>query len=163
MPIVGARSARPSCFKIDAMKIHTIGFTGKSAEQFFELLESAKPKVLVDVRLNNKSQLAGFSKSDDLAFFLRRILNLPYQHRLELAPTQAMLDRYRKQGQSWASYEKSFIRLMEKRAVQDTLAPSEMDGACLLCSEHEPEQCHRRLVAEYLQRHWEGVEIRHLM
>ena len=145
------------------MKIFTIGFTGKSAEQFFRLLESAQPKTLIDVRLNNTSQLAGFSKSDDLAFFLRRILNTPYRHMLELAPTQAMLDRYRKQGQSWASYEKSFIRLMEKRAIQDTIAPSGMDGACLLCSEHEPDQCHRRLVAEYLQQQWKDVEIRHLL
>jgi uncharacterized protein (DUF488 family) len=143
--------------------LYTIGFTGKSAEQFFKLLENAKPTSLIDVRLNNTSQLAGFSKSDDLAFFLRRILNIPYRHMLELAPTQAMLDKIRKQGQSWASYEKSFIRLMKKRAIQDTLTPSEMDGACLLCSEHEPEQCHRRLVAEYLQRHWKGVEIRHLV
>lgn len=145
------------------MKLYTIGFTGKSAEQFFRLLETAKPSTLVDVRLNNTSQLAGFSKSDDLAFFLRRILHIPYHHRLELAPTQAMLDKFRKQGQSWTSYEKSFNRLLEKRAIQDTLAPSEMDGACLLCSEHEPDRCHRRLVAEYLQRHWEGVEIRHLL
>ena len=144
------------------MLIYTIGFTGKSAEQFFQLLESARPGILVDVRLNNKSQLAGFSKSDDLAFFLRRILDIPYRHAVELAPTQAMLDKIRKQGQSWASYERSFNRLMEKRAIQDTLAPSEMDGACLLCSEHQPDQCHRRLVAEYLQRHWEGVEIKHL-
>ena len=145
------------------MKICTIGFTAKTAEQFFQLLEKAKPTSLVDVRLNNTSQLAGFSKSDDLAFFLRRILHIHYRHRLELAPTQAMLDRFRKQGQSWASYEKSFNRLMEKRAIQDTIAPSEMDGACLLCSEHEPDRCHRRLVAEYLQRHWEGVEIQHLL
>ena len=145
------------------MKLFTIGFTGKTAEQFFGLLESARPKSLVDVRLNNRSQLAGFTKSDDLNFFLRRILNIPYRHRLELAPTQPMLDKVRKQGQSWSAYEKSFIRLMEKRAIQDTLAPSEMDGAVLLCSEHEPERCHRRLVAEYLQRHWKGVEIRHLV
>ena len=145
------------------MKLYTIGFTGKTAEQFFRLIESASAKRLVDVRLNNRSQLAGFSKSDDLAFFLRRILKLPYRHVLELAPTQPMLDKVRKQGQSWASYEKSFIRLMEKRAIQDKLSPSEMDGACLLCSEHEPDQCHRRLVAEYLQRHWKGVEIHHLV
>ena len=145
------------------MKIFTLGFTTKTAEQFFKFLEDAKPTSLIDVRLNNKSQLAGFTKSDDLAFFLRRILNIPYRHVLELAPTQPMLDKVRTQGQSWASYEKSFIRLMEKRAVQDTLSPAEMDGACLLCSEHEPDQCHRRLVAEYLQRHWKGVEIRHLV
>ena len=143
--------------------LYTIGFTGKSAEQFFKLLEAAKPTSLVDVRLNNTSQLAAFSKSNDLSFFLRRILNIPFHHRLELAPSQAMLDRLRKQGRSWASYERSFNRLMEKRAIQDTLAPSEMDGACLLCSEHEPDRCHRRLVAEYLQRHWEGVEIQHLL
>jgi uncharacterized protein (DUF488 family) len=145
------------------MKLYTIGFTGKTAEQFFRLLESARPKSLVDVRLNNKSQLAGFSKSNDLAFFLRRILNIPYRHVLELAPPQPMLTKVRKHSQSWASYEKGFIRLIEKRAIQDTLSPAEMDGACLLCSEHEPDQCHRRLVAEYLQRHWEGVEIRHLV
>jgi uncharacterized protein (DUF488 family) len=145
------------------MKLYTIGFTGKTAERFFSLLEAAKPKTLVDVRLNNKSQLAGFSKSEDLPFFLDRILCLPYRHLLELAPTQAMLDKYRKEKQSWASYEKSFIRLMKKRAIQDTLSPVELDGACLLCSEHEPEHCHRRLVAEYLQRHWKGVEIRHLV
>ena len=145
------------------MVIFTIGFTGKSAEQFFRLVGTANPHTLVDIRLNNKSQLAGFSKSEDLAFFLRRILKIPYRHMVELAPTQAMLDKYRKEKQGWASYEKSFIRLMEKRAIQDTLAASEMDGACLLCSEHLPDQCHRRLVAEYLQRHWKGVEIHHLV
>jgi uncharacterized protein (DUF488 family) len=145
------------------MKLYTIGFTEKTAEQFFRLLESARPKSLLDVRLNNRSQLAGFTKSDDLAFFLRRILNIPYRHLLELAPTQPMLDKVRKQGQSWTSYEKSFMRLMEKRGIQETLSPAEMDGACLLCSEHEPQQCHRRLVADYLQRHWKGVEIHHLV
>jgi uncharacterized protein (DUF488 family) len=142
--------------------LYTIGFTSKSAEQFFKLLEAVRPKSVVDVRLNNKSQLAGFTKADDLPFFLDRILGLPYRHLLELAPTQAMLDRYRKKGGSWAAYERSFIQLLTKRGVEKTLAPAEMDGACLLCSEHEPEQCHRRVIAEYLQRRWKGVEIRHL-
>ena len=145
------------------MRILTIGFTSKPAERFFSLLEAAKPKILIDVRLNNTSQLAGFSKSEDLAFFLRRILSLPYRHLLELAPTQAMLDKYRKEKQGWASYERSFNALLKKRQIEKTLDPAEMDGACLLCSEHEPDHCHRRLVAEYLQRHWKGVEIRHLV
>jgi uncharacterized protein (DUF488 family) len=145
------------------MKIFTIGFTRKSAREFFEKLRRPGLARLVDVRLNNVSQLAGFSKRDDLQFFCQAILSIEYLHLLELAPTQAMLDEYKKNHGSWPEYEKSFLALMADRKVEDTLSPEVIDGGCLLCSEPTPEKCHRRLVTEYLQSKWTDVEIEHIL
>lgn len=145
------------------MKIFTIGFTKKTAENFFTKLRNANAlSGLVDVRLNNVSQLAGFAKRDDLAFFLRELCHLPYRHDLRLAPTQLMLDSYKKQKTEWATYESEFLRLLESREIESEIVPHSLDGVCLLCSEDKPHHCHRRLVAEYLQRQWGGIEIVHL-
>lgn len=144
------------------MKIFTIGFTNKKAERFFEKLRQAGVKRVVDVRLNNVSQLAGFSKKDDLQYFLRAIAGIDYVHIADLAPTKELLDAYKKYKGDWAVYEKEFLDLMERRRVEDSLAKDIIDQGCLLCSEDKPHYCHRRLVAEYLQRHWEGVTIDHL-
>jgi uncharacterized protein (DUF488 family) len=144
------------------MKIFTIGFTNKKAERFFEKLRQAGVKRVVDVRLNNVSQLAGFSKKDDLQYFLRAIAGIDYVHIADLAPTKELLDAYKKYKGDWAVYEKEFLDLMERRRVEDSLAKDIIDQGCLLCSEDKPHYCHRRLVAEYLQRHWEGVTIEHL-
>ncbi len=144
------------------MKIYTIGFTKKRAERFFGLLRDAGVQRLLDVRLNNVSQLAGFAKKHDLAYFLREICNIDYLHRPDLAPTRSILDGFKKKKGSWQDYEKQFHALMTKRRIEDALDPAIVDGACLLCSEDTPEHCHRRLVAEYLQEHWENVEIVHL-
>lgn len=145
------------------MKIFTIGFTNKKAERFFEKLRQAGVKRVVDVRLNNVSQLAGFSKKDDLRYFLRAISGIDYVHIADLAPTKELLDGYKKYKGEWAVYEKEFLDLMERRRVEDSLAKDIIDQGCLLCSEDKPHHCHRRLVAEYLQRHWEGVTIEHLI
>lgn len=145
------------------MKIFTIGFTNKKAEGFFERLRRAGVKRVIDVRLNNVSQLAGFSKKEDLQYFLRSIAGIDYVHMRTLAPTKEMLDAYKKKRDDWDVYEKGFLDLMRSRRVEESVARDVFDQACLLCSEDKPHRCHRRLVAEYLQRHWEGVTIEHIV
>lgn len=117
---------------------------------------------VVDVRLNNVSQLAGFTKKDDLAYFLDRVLGVTYQHVPLLAPTHALLDIYKKQGGDWGTYEHEFIELMKKRRIEVTWAPELREADCLLCGEHHPEHCHRRLVAEYLTSHDGDIKVHHL-
>lgn len=144
------------------MRVYTIGFTKKSASEFFELLRESGAKRLVDVRLNNVSQLAGFAKKDDLEYFLRKICKMNYVHLPDLAPTKEMLDAYRSGHRDWQTYEREFIALMDDRRVAKKAIKRTIANACLLCSEDKPEHCHRRLVAEYLHRHWGNVEIVHL-
>ena len=145
------------------MEIYSIGFTQKSASQFFGALKSAGIRRLMDVRLNNKSQLAGFTKNTDLPFFLRELCDASYIHEPLLAPTQEMLDDYKKKKGNWADYEELFLALMVKRDISNALDPRTFqEPTVLLCSEPTAEKCHRRLVLEYLQRHWDGLIIRHL-
>jgi len=144
------------------MKIFTIGFTNKKAERFFEGLRRAGVKRVVDVRLNNISQLAGFTKKDDLNYFLRTIGHIEYVHVPDLAPTKEMLDAYKKQHGDWGVYERAFTNLMELRGIEKHVTKDVVDSCCLLCSEDKPHHCHRRLVAEYLQRHWDDVTIEHI-
>lgn len=144
------------------MNLYTIGFTRKSAETFFTRLKRAGVERLIDVRLNNVSQLAGFAKRDDLRYFMRAICDADYLHILELAPTPAMLDDYRRQKGGWTAYERAFRGLLAARRIERTLAPELVDQACLLCSEDKPHHCHRRIVADYLNEHWGGVTIEHL-
>jgi len=146
-----------------AIQLFTIGFTKKSAEAFFTKLQQAGVKRLIDVRLNNNSQLAGFSKRDDLAYFLKAIAGIEYVHLLDLAPTAEMLDRYKKGDRDWPAYERDFLKLMADRHIETTVPPNLLDGGCLLCSEHQPHHCHRRLVAEFLREKWGNLEIRHLV
>lgn len=146
------------------MKLFTIGFTKKSAESFFTKLQRAGVRRLVDIRLNNVSQLAGFAKRDDLRYFAKAICGIEYVHVPDLAPTAQMLERFKKNRDGdWASYERQFLDLMRTRRVESTLAPEFLDRACLLCSEDRPQQCHRRLVAEYLQEQWGDVEVEHIL
>ena len=142
--------------------LFTIGFTGKSAEQFFALLQNAEVRLLIDTRLNNVSQLAGFTKRRDLEYFLRVIGDIAYVHDTELAPTDDILDGYKKKRMQWDEYAKRFNELLERRAPAAHRKPADFDRACLLCSEPTPEHCHRRLVGEYLQRAWPQVVIHHL-
>jgi uncharacterized protein (DUF488 family) len=144
------------------MKLYTIGFTKKNAEQFFGKLKAAGLTKVVDTRLNNVSQLAGFTKKDDLRFFLREILGIEYVHMPLLAPTKDILDAYKKDGGDWETYEQKFTALMRSRHIESKLDASFLDGACLLCSEPTPHHCHRRLVAEYLRDQWGNTEIKHL-
>ncbi len=144
------------------MKLFTIGFTQKSAEEFFTALRDAGVKRIIDVRLNNISQLAGFAKQKDLAYFAKAICGIDYVHVPELAPTQEILDTFKKKKGDWQVYEKQFLALMRQRQVEKTVPKNLLDHGCLLCSEHEPKHCHRRLVAEYLQQTWQDLEIHHL-
>lgn len=145
------------------MKLFTIGFTQKRAEVFFSKLKSAGVKRLIDTRLNNQSQLAGFAKKDDLQYFLKEIGEIDYVHLPQLAPTQEMLDAYKKQKGAWETYEQVFHKLITLRKIEEEYNPELFDQACLLCSEHYPLNCHRRLVAEYLRDKWGGIEIEHLV
>lgn len=133
-------------------KIYTIGFTKKNAETFFKFIKSSGIKTLVDVRLNNVSQLAGFAKKDDLKFFLRELCEANYIHAPELAPTKDILDLYKNGKLTWQAYEDKFLNLMTQRNIEKSVRPELLDNGCLLCSEHEPHMCHRRLVVEYLNK-----------
>jgi uncharacterized protein (DUF488 family) len=144
------------------MKVYTIGFTKTSAESFFTRLQKAGVKKVIDVRLNNVSQLAGFTKKNDLPYFPKAICGIEYAHRPELAPTQEMLDAYKKEKGQWADYEKQFLALMASRRIEQTIPRDIVDRACLLCSEDKPHHCHRRLVAQYLKDKWGDLEVAHL-
>jgi len=145
------------------MKLFTIGFTKKSAETFFTRLKNAGVKCLVDVRLNNVSQLAGFTKKDDLRYFTRAICNIEYVHLPELAPTADILNAYKKaKNGDWQLYERQFLDLIRARQIENTTPRELLDGGCLLCSEEKPHHCHRRLVAEYLKDKWSDVDIEHI-
>lgn len=147
------------------MKLYTLGFTQKSAEQFFELIKKNNIELLIDVRLNNRSQLAGFTKGSDLAYFLKEICGTKYVHCDEFAPSKELLSGYQKGNVSWEDYEKQFDFIMEKRGAYKKFLGrfQEFDRVCLLCSEPTPEQCHRRLVAEKIQSTApDEVEVIHL-
>jgi uncharacterized protein (DUF488 family) len=145
------------------MEIFTIGFTKKSAAQFFGLLQQHGIRRLIDVRLNNVSQLAGFSKRDDLQYFLQTICQAEYVHEPLLAPTQDLLDALKKHHGTWAAYEQQFLALLATRQIEQHLKPALFTGpAVLLCSEPTAAECHRRLVVEYLQKRWPNVTARHL-
>lgn len=145
------------------MKLFTIGFTKKSAETFFTKLKEAGVRRLIDARLNGGSQLSGFAKKNDLIYFLRQIAGIEYIDAPLLAPTQDIFDAYKKHKGSWETYERAFLALMASRQIEDEMNRELFDCACLLCSEHEPDHCHRRLVAEYLRDKWGNIEIEHLV
>jgi uncharacterized protein (DUF488 family) len=145
------------------MEVYTIGFTKKNAREFFGRLKQADIRRLVDIRLHNASQLAGFTKKEDLRFFLEAVCGAEYVHERLLAPTQALLDDYKKRKGSWEEYEAGFLRLMEERRIEHALSRDWLDRpTVLLCSEPEPDCCHRRLVAEYLRARWGNLAIIHL-
>ena len=145
------------------MEVYSIGFTQKTAEQFFGLLKGAGIQRLLDVRLNNVSQLAGFAKREDLRYFLREICGAEYMHEPLLAPTQELLDSYKKKKGDWAEYEREFLKLMKGRAVEKKLDRAIFRvPTALLCSEATAEHCHRRLVLEYLIDKWGDLTVRHL-
>ena len=147
---------------MNTIQTFTIGFTKKNAETFFTKLHQAGAKRIVDVRLNNSSQLAGFAKRDDLRFFLKAIHDIEYVHLPELAPTKELLAAYKKHGGDWHVYETEFMELMAKRSIQDQIPKEIVEEGCLLCSEHLPEFCHRRLVLEYLEPFWGQFQTLHI-
>jgi uncharacterized protein (DUF488 family) len=145
------------------VEIYTIGFTQTTAEHFFGRLKAAGVRRLLDVRLNNSSQLAGFAKARDLPFFLAELLGANYEHDPRLAPTQTLLDDYRKRKGDWVTYEQRFLELMAERQIEHTLSRADFaTPTALLCSEAVAEHCHRRLVCEYLIDRWMDVRPVHL-
>jgi uncharacterized protein (DUF488 family) len=145
-----------------SITLFTIGFAGKSAGEFFETLKEAGVRCLVDIRLNNVSQLAGFTKKRDLEYFLRAIADINYVHETGLAPTKEILDDYKKKRIDWNEYEGRYKILLEERQPAKRLMLEDFDHACLLCSEPTAEHCHRRLAAEYLMDEWKNVNLHHL-
>ena len=145
-----------------SIKIFTIGFTQKKAQTFFSELRNAGVTLLIDVRLNNVSQLSGFAKRDDLHFFLKELCNCDYRHITDFAPTKDILNAYKKKEISWDEYVRRFSKLIIERKVENKIKAEALNNACLLCSEPSPEQCHRKLVAEYLKGKLGGIEIIHL-
>lgn len=144
------------------MKLYTIGFTKKSATRFFSLLRESGASTLIDTRLNNVSQLAGFTKRDDLEFFASELCGMDYRHELLLAPSADLLSAYKQGNWTWLDYEAAYLDLIRGRNVETALRASDLNNAVLLCSEATPDQCHRRLAAEYLSDAWGDVDIEHL-
>ena len=143
--------------------VTTIGFTKTNAEGFFDRLLKSGVKKLVDVRLRNTSQLAGFAKAEDLSYFLRKICGIQYVHQPLLAPTDVMLKQFKNEKGDWGVYEGRFLSLMAERKIEDRFDSGMFADACLLCSEATPHQCHRRLVCDYLNEKWNGaLSVRHL-
>lgn len=133
------------------IKLYTIGFTKKSAEKFFTLLKNAGINKIVDIRLNNASQLAGFAKGSDLQYFVKNLLGASYVHLPDLAPTKELLKSYQDKETTWAEYVLVFSEILKRRHIKERFKVEDFDNCCFLCTEDTPEQCHRRLVAEYLQ------------
>lgn len=143
--------------------LFTIGFTQTTASRFFERLQRARVKRIIDIRLHNSSQLAGFAKSEDLAYFLNAIGGIGYTHRPELAPTDDILKAFKKEKGDWSLFEARFLSLMAERKVENRFRAEDLDGACFLCSEATPHQCHRRLLSEYLNEKWgHTLKVTHL-
>ncbi|WP_255812082.1 DUF488 domain-containing protein [Treponema denticola] len=143
-------------------KIYTIGFTKKDAKTFFSLLSKNKIVRLIDIRLNNFSQLAGFTKKSDLQYFLKKICNIEYLHLSELAPTEDILRRYKRGAIGWVEYEQQFNALLQKRKPENSMGLDILMDSCLLCSEPTADKCHRRLVAEYFKKLYPNIEIIHI-
>ena len=147
---------------MEKMKLFTIGFTQKSAETFFTAIKKSGAERIVDIRLNNTSQLAGFAKQDDLRYFLRQICGVDYHHEPLLAPTADILDAFKKKRMAWDEFERRFVDLIRQRHIEKTVRKEILSSGCLLCSEATPDQCHRRLVAKYLSERWGDIEVNHL-
>lgn len=145
------------------VQVTSIGFTGKTAQQFFDLLKNAEVRTVLDIRLSNTSQLAGFAKKQDLPFFLDRLCGAAYQEMPELAPEPDLFKRYKANELTWDEFSAAYIELIARRRVENNLDVDLFRSACLLCSEHLPHHCHRRLALEYLNSHWNSrLKITHL-
>ncbi|KMK90760.1 DUF488 family protein [Rossellomorea marisflavi] len=146
------------------MKVTTIGFSKKSLEQFVNLLKEAEVDCLIDTRLNNTSQLSGFAKKNDLKFILENFLNINYLHDKELAPSSEILTDYKKKLMSWEDYKVSYTNLLLQRKVQNRVDELLSLGKtiCFLCSEHQPEQCHRSVLVDFIKQYNKQIVVQHL-
>jgi len=145
------------------MKLYTIGFTGKTAEEFFSLLKDSGVRKIIDTRRNNASQLAAFARASDLPYFLKTIADIGYEHRLDMAPSQELLTAYRNKEIDWPTYHKRYLKEITANAITASLQAKELDRACLLCSEHEPDHCHRTPLAQHLKKRFPDLQIIHLI
>ena len=143
-------------------RIFTIGYAGKDAQEFFTILKQGGIKKVVDVRLYNTSQLAGFTKSKDIEYFLNTLVGADYIYLPIMAPTKQLLNDYKKGQISWQQYKDMFNAIIVQRQIERHITPQDMDMSCFLCSEAKADKCHRRLIAEYLAKHWQNVSIQHL-
>ncbi len=141
------------------INIYTIGFTKKTAEKFFELLKINGVKKIIDTRLKNETQLSGFAKGKDLKYFAKTILNIDYVHRLDMAPSQDILENYRNKIITWEEYSVKYLNLLNERELGKNIKLEELNDSCLLCSEDKPDNCHRRLLAEYIKGHFHNIKI----
>lgn len=144
------------------MKLFTIGFTGKSAEDFFTLIKKSGAQKLIDIRINRNSQLAGFAKERDLGFLLSELAGISYQVNEELAPTKQMLASYRDKKKNWDEYSEEYQKLIADRSILKNLGEEYFEDSILLCSENEPDKCHRTLLAILLREMVPDLEIIHL-
>jgi len=144
------------------LEVFTIGFTKKSARQFFDSLKAANIKIVYDVRLNNKSQLSGFAKGADLEYFLRAIAGMKYNHLTKAAPTEELLKKWRKGEITWEQYEEAYLEMLKERDIDEIIRREDLNNACFLCSESTPEKCHRRLLVEYLKEKIPEIKITHI-
>ena len=145
--------------------LYTIGFTKKNARKFFGLLKQAGVKKLVDIRINNSSQLAGFAKGNDLEYFMSELCGAGYVHLTDMAPTRELLKDYQEKVIDWPGYTVVFNNLLASRHLAERYHIEDFDQCCFLCTEDTPEKCHRRLVVEYLKTHNpdKDVKIIHLV
>ena len=143
-------------------RIFTIGYVGKNAHEFFTILKRAGIRKVIDVRLYNTSQLAGFTKRQDIEYLLQAIVGAKYIHLPIMAPTKQLLNDYKKRLINWQQYETQFKGVITQRQIEKHLVPQDIDMSCFLCSEAKADNCHRRLVAEYLAKHWQNISIHHL-
>ena len=145
------------------IKLFTIGFSEKTAATFFTLLKNAGVRKIIDTRLNNVSQLAGFAKGKDLEYFAKEIADIGYEHNINLAPTKELLSSYRDKTINWTQYETEYISILDQRNIIQDIDFEKLNDSCILCSEHKPDRCHRRLLAEYLKKENNEIEIIHLI
>jgi len=169
-PVISSqkRMRKKGSFKIDetssegTIRVFTIGFTKKSATKFFETLSNNDIRLLIDIRLNNKSQLAGFTKEEDLKYFLKKICDIDYLHMEICAPSEELLKKYQKKEITWKEYEKEYRNLLKNREIIVKFDKNKLKDVCFLCSEPKPDQCHRRLLTEYLQKNLPDLDVIHL-
>lgn len=144
-------------------KLFTIGSSGKNAEKFFNLLNQNNIDTLIDIRLNNTSQLAGFTKKNDLQFFLKKICDIKYIHLPLLAPTDSILKDYKNKKITWNEYEIQYMQLIQNRDIEKIINNINLNNSCLLCSEKTPDNCHRRLLSEILKNSGKIDIIQHII
>lgn len=150
------------------MKIFTIGFTKKTAEEFFNLLTRNNVKVIIDTRLNNVSQLSGYAKGIDLKYFLKKLCDIDYIHEVQMAPSDEILKAYRNKEITWNEYETRYLNLLHTRNIKELINEKyldRLDHSCVLCSEDLPDKCHRRLLVDYIKEEFpeQNISIEHLI